>query len=93
MEIKIDSRILSKDGILLFSQRYMNLFFITVMPDALNYYVINLNPRTSNAAEYSKEFLQNELLDCEFLSCRYKETIEFREAVRQKILTACEGQE
>ncbi len=90
MEIKIDSRILSKDGFLLFSQRYMNLFFIDIMPELENYYTISLKPRMANLSEYTDDFLKNELLDCEFLSCRYKETAELRNAVRSTIFTVCE---
>ena len=89
MEIKIDSRILSKDGILLFSQRYMNLFFIDIMPEKNNYYVVSLKPKNEKIDEYTEDFLKNELLDCEFLASRYKETADLREAVRNKILTAC----
>ena len=90
MEIKLDSRIISKDGILLFSQRYMNDFFISVLPDNNGYYRISMSPRHDKAKQCTKDFLQNELLDCEFLICRYQETATLREAIRNKLLSVCE---
>lgn len=90
MEIKLDSRILTKDGILLFCQRYMNVFFISILPEGNEYYGIALSPRNDEAKKYTKEFLRNELLDCEFLACRYKETSNLREAIRNKLLAVCE---
>lgn len=90
MEIKLDSRIISRDGILLFSQRYLNDFFISVLPDNNEYYCITMSPRNAKAEQYTKDFLQNELLDCEFLICRYQETATLREAIRNKLLTVCE---
>lgn len=89
MEIKLDSRIISKDGILLFCQRYMNSFFISVLPDINEYYCITISPRNDEAKQYTVEFLRNELLDCEFLACRYRETSGLREAIRNKLLSIC----
>ena len=90
MELKIDSRVLSKEGILLFSQRYANAFYISVLPDTQDYYRICLTARTEQSTGLSAEFLQNELLDCEFLASRYKETAELREAIQTKLLAVCQ---
>lgn len=90
MEIKIDSKILSKEGILIFTQRYMNSFFFTIQTDRNKYYILRLRAKSKEAEKLSTEFLQNELLDCEFIATRYKETQELREAIRIKLLSSCQ---
>ncbi len=93
MELQCDTRVLSKAGILLFTQRHLNCFFITILPGEGNLCRIALEPKKSSEPLPSSADLQNELLECEFIASRYAETRALREDVERRILHAATPEE
>lgn len=89
MKLKCDSRILSKNGILLFTQRYINDCYIRVMPLTDSFYEIEVRPKSGACPDQDE--LQNALLECEFIAARYEATKDLRSALEEQVIRAAEG--
>ena len=89
MKLKCDERILSKDGLLLFTQRHLADCSITVLHGHDGLIEINLKPVPG--MKLCRDELQNELLDCEFVAKRYRETKKLRAAIEKNVIRVAEG--
>ena len=84
IQLKIDKRIIGKNGLLLFTQRHLLDCFIEIENLDDETAEIKLTPKQDGSFPSSQE-LNNELLECEFLSSRYEQTKELREAIIDQI--------
>jgi len=89
MKLKCDARILSKSGILLFTQRHLAECRVTILPGNDGLTEIELKP--NRGVKLRRAELQNDLLECEFLAERYRATKKLRTAVEKNIIRAAEG--
>ena len=84
MKLQCDARILSKSGILLFTQRHLAECRVTILPGRDGLMEIELKP--NRGVKLRRAELQNDLLECEFLAERYREILHLQ---RRTIQSTC----
>ena len=89
MKLQCDERILSKAGILLFTQRHLADCLVTIRPRKDGLLEVQLKPNLG--VRLCRTELQNELLECEFLAERYRATRKLRAAIEKNIIRVAEG--
>ena len=89
MKLQCDARILSKAGILLFTQRHLAECRVTILPGHDGLIEVELKP--NRGVKLCRAELQNDLLECEFLAERYRETRKLRAAIEKNIIRVAEG--
>lgn len=88
MKLQCDARILSKAGILLFTQRHLAECRVTILPGRDGVMEIALKP--NRGVKLRRAELQNDLLECEFLAERYRATRKLRAAIEKDIIRVAE---
>lgn len=86
MILTCHSKVVSKEGILLFSQRHISEFNLHVIPGKGDEILIDIK-LIKDDIDLNEADLNNELLECEFLAMRYKQTEDLRKAVVALILS------
>ena len=84
IQIRFDGQIVGKSGLMLFTQRHINDFFIKIEKCGEDAFLIDMTPKREMPVPPDKE-LYNELLECEFLAERYEQTKDLRAAIIEQI--------